>query len=140
MPKVAPDTPQYAVRFVVPGTGYFTYFGTDYDRGELLTLMGGQRDSRLIDLAYVELVSQDTRHLHAQCGVCGRWFVTEWMRDQHGRRRHQDRFGEELEVSAEMVFGGHVARVRDTTGDVEERRLMVEAPLNLDNTLANRKG
>jgi hypothetical protein len=141
MPKTStPDQPLFAVRFVVPGTGHFTYFGTDYDRGEIFALNGGPRDSRLVDLGYVMPVSKSEQHLQAQCGVCGKEFMTEQFRDHHGRRRHKDRFADELEVTEGMVTDMGTAGVRDTTGDAEERRLLQEAPLYLENTEASRRG
>lgn len=137
MPKAPSDQPLYAARFVVPGTGHFTYFGVDYDRGELLTLMGGMRDTRLIELGYVELVAKEAQHLQARCGECGKDFITEYMRDQHGRRRHRTRFGEDLDVMEGMATHMGAAAVRDTTGDREERQLMAEAPLYLEKTKAS---
>jgi hypothetical protein len=138
MPK-ASDQPIYAARFVVPGTGYLTYFGTDYDRGELLTLRGGTRDSRLLDMAYIVPVEKAEQHLVTQCGVCGKEFLNDYFRDEHGKRRHRNRFADDLEVSEGVVTHMGPASVRDTTGDAEEKRLMAEAPLHLENTLASRR-
>src|SRR5580765_1375181 len=131
MPKLT-DQPLHAVRFVVPGTGHFTYFGVDYDRGELVPLGGGARDSRLLDMAYVVPLDKSEHHLIAKCGECGKEFMSEYFRDQHGRRRHKDRFASDLEVEEGMLSHAGTASIRDTTGDAEERRLLAEAPLHLE--------
>jgi hypothetical protein len=138
MPK-ASETILYHARFVTPGDGTLTYHGMAYDQGQLLTLMGGARDEQLIRLGYVAVAEKEAVHLRAQCGVCGADFLNETMRDRHGRRRHRDRYGDELDVTEGMASHMGAAAIRDTTGDAEERRLLAEAPLYLEKTKASQQ-
>jgi hypothetical protein len=125
-------------RFTLPGQGYFTYKGTNYDRGQLLTLTGGPRDEQLERLGYVYPVPKGETHRQAQCGVCGQWFLTEEFREQHGRLRHRGRFADDdgLDVAAGMEGPAGGAALRDITGDAEERRMQQQYPLHLDRTRA----
>ena len=127
-------------RFVIPGQGSLTYRGTNYDYGELLTVANTPRDEQLVRLGYVYPTDPSERHLHAQCGVCEQWFLTEYYRDMHGRRRHQERFAsDDLEVGGGMAGPDGGTALRDITGDAEERRLMLENPLFLDKTKASQQ-
>jgi hypothetical protein len=135
------EAPRYHVRFVLPGQGSLTYRGSNYDYAELLTLAGTPRDEQLVRLGYVSPVDKAESHLHAQCGVCERWFLTEYSRDMHGRRRHQERFAEDdLEVGGGLTGPEGGTGLRDLTGDAEERRLMQENPLFLEKTKASQQG
>jgi hypothetical protein len=124
------------VKFAIPGLGYVTLYGKDYDRGELVQLSGGTHDEPLIRMEYVLPVRKEEMHRHAQCGVCEKWFVDERFRDQHGRLRHQNRFADDLDVAMGMNGPAGGAALRDTTGDAEERRMQQEYPLRLDRTKA----
>lgn len=136
----APDRTHW-VRFVIPGQGAMTYHGTDYDYGALLAIRGTPRDEQLVRLGFLAPLDQSEAHLHAQCGVCAHWFLTEYFRDMHGRRRHQQRFvGDDLDVAAGMAGPDGGAALRDITGDAEERRLMQENPLFLEKTKASQQG
>ena len=130
------------VRFVVPGQGSFTYRGTNYDYGELIMLGSSPRDEQLVRLGYVYAIDTTEAHLHAECGVCERWFLTEYYRDMHGKRRHNQRFAsdDDLDVAAGMAGPDGGAALRDITGDAEERRLMQENPLFLEKTKASQQG
>lgn len=132
-PKSTQDNPLYYARFVIPGTGYLTLFRVNYDQGEILTLMAGPKNAKLIDQGHIEILNPGSERHFAQCGVCGKWFISEYRRDEHGQRRHYDRFegGDDLEVAEGMMAHMGAAAVRDTTGDAEERRLMQEAPLKV---------
>lgn len=135
------EIPQFWVRFVIPGQGTLTYRGTHYDYGEILTMGTTPRDEQLVRLGYVYPADKAESHLHAECGVCGSWFLTEYYRDMHGRRRHQHRFGDDdLDVAAGMTGPDGGAALRDITGDAEERRLMQENPLFLEKTRASQQG
>jgi hypothetical protein len=139
-PKVTEDQPLYYARFVIPGTGRLTLFGVDYDQGEIFVLLAGPKNSKLIDQGHIEQLQPGSDHLYAQCGACERWFISEYRRDEHGKRRHGARFADEdLEVAEGMLAHHGAAAVRDTTGDAEERRLLAEAPLHLENTSAARR-
>ena len=138
MPSHQPDAP-YWVRFCVPGLGYFTYNGVNYDRGQLIALSGGPHDEQLVRMGYVGAVDASKSHLQAECGECSTWFVSEQFRDQHGRMKHRSRFQddrESLEVGAGMAGPAGGAALRDITGDAEERRMMQDMPLYLDKTAA----
>jgi hypothetical protein len=134
---VQTDQPMVWVRFTVPGLGFFTYHDTNYDRGQLMPLIGGPRDEQLQRMGYVQPAPKEESHLHAQCGVCGVWFVAEQFRDLHGRLRHSDRF-----APADIAIGGGMAgpdggtALRDVTGDAEERRMQQQYPLYMDKTRA----
>lgn len=129
-PKSTAESPLYYARFVIPGTGHLTLYQVDYDQGEILTLMAGPKNAKLIDQGHIEILNPGSERHFAQCGVCGKWFISEYRRDEHGIRRHRDRFGgDDLEVAEGMLAHVGSAAVRDTTGDAEERRLMQEAPL-----------
>lgn len=133
----APAAPLFWTRFSIPGLGYMTYNGVNYERGELLALTGGPHDEQLVRLGYVAAAPTSEAHLQAECGACGKWFKTEQFRDQHGRLKHHRRFQEsELDVTAGMEGPAGGAALRDITGDAEERRLMQEMPLYLDKTAA----
>ena len=132
--------PTHWTRFTLPGLGYFTYKGTNYDRGQLLTLTGGPRDEQLERLGYVYPAPKEDTYLHAQCGACGLWFLTESFRDQHGRLRHSGRFAEDLDIAVGMQGQDGGAALRDITGDAEERRMQQQYPLHLDRTKATLEG
>lgn len=132
------ETPMTWVRFSVPGLGYFTYHGTNYDRGQLMPLVGGPRDEQLLRMGYVQMAAKEESHLRAQCGVCGAWFLNEQFRSHHGNQRHSDRFAsDELELGGGMEGPrGDVAALRDVTGDADERRMQQQYPLYLERTKA----
>jgi len=131
---------QWWCRFTVPGMGYFTYKGTNYDRGQLLTLSGGPRDEQLERLGYVYRAPREETYLQAQCGVCQAWFLTEAFRDQHGRLRHRGRFADDLEIGGGMEGPQGGTGFRDITGDADERRMQAQYPLHLDRTKATLEG
>jgi hypothetical protein len=134
---IVQDPPQVWVRFTIPGLGFFTYHGVNYDRGQLMALIGGPRDEQLQRMGYVQPAPPEEKHLHAQCGSCGAWFLTEQFRDMHGRQRHSERF-----AAADLDIGGGMAgphggtALRDITGDAEERRMQQQYPLYLEKTRA----
>jgi hypothetical protein len=129
--------PIYWVRFSIPGLGYFTYHGTNYDRGQLMPLAGGPRDEQLVRMGYIELALKEEAYLQAQCGACGLWFLNEQFRDGHGRLRHRERFVEEdLAIGGGMEGPDGGAALRDVTGDAEEKRMQQQYPLYLDKTKA----
>lgn len=135
-----PPVATHWCRFVIPGQGTLTYRSVDYDYAELLTLATTPRDEQLVRLGYVYPIDKTESHLHAQCGVCERWFLTEYYRDMHGRRRHNQRFaGDDLEVGGGMAGPDGGAALRDITGDAEERRLMQDNPLFLEKTKASQQ-
>jgi hypothetical protein len=136
---VAKDVePMVWVRFTLPDTRVFTYYGTSYDRGQLFTLHGVPRDEQLLRMGFVSPVAKGEERLKTQCGVCGGWFLTEQFRDMHGELRHADRFQE----ARDLAIGGGMAgpdggtALRDVTGDAEERRMQQQYPLYLDRTKA----
>jgi hypothetical protein len=132
--------PQFWVRFTLPGLGYFTYRGQNYDRGQLLDLAGGPRDEQLERLGFVQRAPDGETYLQAECGACQTWFLTESFRDQHGRLRHRERFRDDLEIAPGMVGPDGGAALRDTTGDADERRMQQEYPLYLERTKATLEG
>jgi len=133
--------PSHWTRFTLPGLGYFTYKGTNYDRGQLLTLTGSPRDEQLERLGYVYPVPKGETYRQAQCGACGVWFLNEEFRDAHGRLRHRHRFeGDDLDVAAGMAGPAGGAALRDVTGDAEERRMQQQYPLHLERTRATLEG
>jgi len=145
MPSAAPakDTPLYWVRFQLPGLDTFTYWGDNYDRGQLLLLNGSAtqgRNEQLIRMQYIELTDPETRHLHAECGVCGAWFVSEYFLNLHGAKQHANRFRDDIEVAAGMQLGDDAAALRDVTGDSAERRMQQDFPLALEKTKATLEG
>lgn len=64
------------------------YAGQPLDAGELFTLQGLPNDEPLIRLGYAVLVDAKTKGL--RCRVCGREFVSENTRNQHGHRSHRE--------------------------------------------------
>lgn len=128
--------PLWWVRFTIPGLGFFTYHGVNYDRGQLMPMVGGPRDEQLQRMGYVQPALKEEAHLRAQCGPCGLWFLTEQFRDMHGKLRHSDRFESDLDISGGMEGPDGGAAVRDVTGDAEERRMQQQYPLYLDRTRA----
>lgn len=132
-----PATLTHWARFVLPDVKFFTYYGSNYDRGQLMALVGGPRDEQLTRMGFVEVALQANAHLRAQCGVCGQWFLTEQFRDMHGDLRHSDRFAPtDLDIGGGMYGPDGGAALRDTTGDADERRMQQEYPLRLDRTKA----
>jgi hypothetical protein len=132
-----PVTPTHWMRFVIPDLKCTTYHGINYDRGELLTLVGGPRDEQLTRMGFIERARPEEAHHHAQCGVCGKWFLTEQFRDQHGETRHSDRFAPpDLAIGGGMDGPDGGAALRDVTGDAEERRMQQQYPLYLEKTKA----
>jgi len=123
-------------RFTIPGSSFFTYRGANYDRGQLLELVGGPRDEQLERLGYVQRASSEELRVQAQCGVCGCWFLTEQFRDMHGRLRHSGRFQADLDIGGGMAGPDGGAALRDVTGDADERRMQQQYPLYLDKTRA----
>jgi len=99
------------------------YGGREIERGEIFRLQGMVNDAKLDRLGYVERVSSDAEI--AQCGPCGKWFVSEFYRSAHGRRQHPAR-GRELTPEEQ---------------DREQERLIdraeAETPLYLDKTAAS---
>lgn len=132
--------PRFWVRFTLPGTGSFTYRGTNYDRGQLIDLAGGPRDEQLERLGYVQRAPEGETYLQAACGACQAWFLNESFRDQHGRLRHRERFQDDLDIAAGMHGPAGGAALRDATGDAEERRMQQEFPLYLERTKATLEG
>ena len=131
------STMNHWVRFTVPGAGFFTYHGVNYDRGQLMPMIGGPRDEQLLRMGYVQPAMKEEAHLRAQCGVCGCWFLTEQFREAHGRLRHSDRFrSDDLDIVGGMDGPDGGAALRDVTGDAEERRMQQQYPLYLDRTKA----
>jgi hypothetical protein len=129
--------PTHWMRFVIPDLKFTTYHGVNYDRGELLCLAGGPRDEQLTRMGFLEPARPSEAHLHAQCGVCGKWFLTEQFRDQHGEDRHADRWAEDhLAIGGGMDGPDGGAALRDVTGDAEERRMQQQYPLYLERTKA----
>ena len=129
---------QYFVRWVQPEVRTFTYFGADYDQGQLIVLQHPQKDEQLLRLGFLALVTEAQRI--CQCGSCGAHFRDELTRDGHGRRRHKDRFTRDpLDVAVTMASPAGDVVLHDVTGDADERRLMTETPLYLDQTVASRK-
>jgi hypothetical protein len=125
------------VRFTIPGLGFFTYHGTNYDRGQLMAMMGGPRDEQLQRMGYVQPAPKEEEYLRAQCGECGAWFLNEQFRDAHGRLRHSARFTQDdLAIGGGMEGPDGGAALRDVTGDAEERRMQQQYPLYLDKTRA----
>jgi hypothetical protein len=139
-PPMADESPKVWIRFTLPGAGFFTYRGQNYDRGELMTLTGGPRDEQLERLGYVQPAPPGEAHLRAECGVCPRWFLTEQFRDAHGRLRHRERFHDDLAIAAGMDGPEGGAALRDVTGDAEERRMQQEYPLYFERTKATLEG
>jgi hypothetical protein len=135
-----PPRPQFWVRFTLPGAGYFTYRGTNYDRGQLMDLAGGPRDEQLERLGYVQRAPEGETYLQAECGACQTWFLNESFRDQHGRLRHRERWQDDLDLAAGMHGPAGGAALRDTTGDADERRMQQEYPLYLERTKATLEG
>lgn len=134
---IVDETPMWWTRFTIPGLGFFTYHGTNYDRGQLLPMAGGPRDEQLQRMGYVQPALKEERHLRAQCGECGNWFLTEQFRDAHGRLRHSERFREDdLAIGGGMEGPDGGAALRDVTGDAEERRMQQQYPLYLEKTKA----
>jgi hypothetical protein len=132
-----PDTPLFWTRFTIPGLGFFTYHGTNYDRGQLMPLVGGPRDEQLVRMGYVQPAAKEEAYLQAQCGVCGAWFLNEQFREAHGRLRHSDRFASsDLDIGGGMDGPDGGAALRDVTGDAEERRMQQQYPLYLEKTKA----
>lgn len=124
-------------RFVLPDVKFFTYYGTNYDRGQLMALVGGPRDEQLTRMGFIEVALTANAHLRAQCGVCGCWFLTEQFRDMHGKLRHSDRFADaDLDIGGGMQGPDGGAALRDVTGDAEERRMQQQYPLYLDRSRA----
>jgi hypothetical protein len=131
------DPPTFWVRFTVPGLGFFTYHSVNYDRGQLMTMIGGPRDEQLQRMGYVQPAPKEEAHLRAQCGVCGADFLTEQFRDHHGRARHSDRFAPaELDIGGGMAGPDGGTALRDITGDADERRMQQQYPLYMDRTKA----
>jgi hypothetical protein len=135
-----PSRPRFWVRFTLPGAGYFTYRGANYDRGQLIDLAGGPRDEQLERLGYVQRAPEGETYLQAACGACQAWFLNESFRDQHGRLRHRERFQDDLDIAAGMHGPAGGAALRDATGDADERRMQQEFPLYLERTKATLEG
>jgi hypothetical protein len=133
-------SPIYWTRFTIPGLGFFTYHGTNYDRGQLMPMVGGPRDEQLQRMGYVQPAPKEEEYLRAQCGECGAWFLNEQFRDAHGRLRHAARFADDLAIGGGMDGPDGGAALRDVTGDAEERRMQQQYPLYLDKTRATIEG
>ena len=131
------ETPMWWTRFTIPGLGFLTYHGTNYDRGQLLPMLGGPRDEQLQRMGYVQPAPKEETYLRAQCGECGAWFLNEPFRDGHGRLRHSARFAPaDLDIGSGMDGPDGGAALRDVTGDADERRMQQQYPLYLQKTKA----
>lgn len=74
---------RYYARRPVPGYG-----GEELDQGQVLTLGGFVNDEKLVRLGYLQPFNGgDT----ARCRLCGKEFVDQRSRQQHGDFRHVDR-------------------------------------------------
>jgi hypothetical protein len=134
---ISETQPMFWVRFTIPGLGFFTYHGTNYDRGQLIPMIGGPRDEQLLRMGYVQPAAKEEAHLRAECGVCGVWFLNEQFRDMHGRLRHSDRFAPaDLDIGGGMNGPDGGTALRDITGDAEERRMQQQYPLYMEKTRA----
>jgi hypothetical protein len=103
------------------------------DQGQVVELAGVVNDEVLTRLGYFDRVQVHLRAL-TQCGECGASFISDQMRDRHGRLRHGTR-----ERSLEMRAAGAGGMYADTAGEAEERRLEQEAPLYLDKSQGNHR-
>jgi hypothetical protein len=134
------EPPTYWARIITPGTDCLTLYGHSYDRGELLTLPDVTGNEAFMRLDFVMLAPADKAYLRAECGVCGHWFLNERFRDQHGVKRHRQRYADDLDMAVTMHGPEGGAALRDTTGDVDDRRQWVEYPPNLERSKASQQG
>jgi hypothetical protein len=135
-----PEPPTYWARIITPGTDCLTLYGQAYDRGELLTLPDVTGNEAFMRLDFVMLAPPDKAYLRAECGVCGHWFLNERFRDQHGAKRHGQRYADDLDMAVAMHGPSGGAALRDTTGDMDDRRQWVEYPPNLERSKASQQG
>ena len=133
---------KYYVRFAAPTLSYEDLV---LERGQVFVLRGMVNDEKLARLGYIQPVPRKSRI--ARCGVCQADFVDEAMLNEHGRRTHISRFsahsmrpvsGESF-IDGGATYGDGGAVYEDTEGDRESERMMAEAPLFLDKTLASRR-
>lgn len=114
----------------------FDYAGYSYERGETIRMGGFRNDEKLIRLGFVAEFKVEPRY---ECGVCGKKFTEEIMRDEHGRAKHRRRFEDDIFApSGPLDLNGQPNMFVDVEGDKEEERLQVVAPLYLDKTEASR--
>lgn len=70
--------------------GPFGYMGAQLDRGELLVLnRSAGNNTKLIDMGF--LVPIEDGDEPVQCGECGKYFLTDTMRTEHGNWRHRSK-------------------------------------------------
>lgn len=100
------------------------YGGTDYDRGQCMTLRKLKNDEKLTRLGYIAEFAIDT--VLKQCGECGEWFIDEGSRAGHFQTRHQE--ARELTPMEE-----------DQKLDEDERQINEVAPVFFDKTKATRE-
>lgn len=114
----------------------FDYAGVSLDRGQLLGLAGARNDQKLDRLGYIVALRKSDQRF--PCRKCPAQFVDLNTLNAHGTKRHSDR-----ELKAEVPYSPRGATVDDNLAETQaferEQRQMDEiAPLNLDNTAANR--
>jgi hypothetical protein len=118
----------------------FGYAGKNYDRGQIIELIGAPNDEKLLRLGYIsELKEKSPRIL--ECGECGAKFLEDSARVAHGRRHHPARERiPEMVPAVTSPLGDDPRVFVDTDGDREERRRMESTPLYLDKTQASIRG
>jgi hypothetical protein len=104
---------RYYARRPIPGYG-----GQELDQGQILTLGGFRNDEQLVRLGYLQPFGGSETYA---CRLCGRHFVDQRSRQQHGDYRHVER-----------------ALTPAQQDDREERRLADAPAPFLDQTAASR--
>jgi len=129
----------------------FGYAGSQFDREQIIRLVGQVNDEKLVRLGYVAELPVDAAR-GAECRHCPATFVSQSARDAHGRKRHSQpdrpempgRQRGESEDDFELRRDAFLAEARafedatDHETEREERQLNETAPLYLDKTAASR--
>lgn len=122
----------------------FGYAGKNYDRGQVIELIGAPNDEKLLRLGYVSVLKEKSPRI-LECGECGAKFLEDSARVSHGRRHHphRERLPEMVPASLSplgQLPPGEPEVFLDTEGDREDRRRMEDTPLFLDKTQASIRG
>lgn len=76
--------PTHYMRRIMEGQ---SYAGRLYDVGQVMELVGGGNDDKLIRLGYIAEVPKNAELV--QCGQCGAEFIETQFRTMHGNKRHR---------------------------------------------------
>lgn len=124
----AGETPGFYVRHV----SYANHGGTPVDHGQLIHLLGGVNEEKLLRIGYI---APHDNSDPVVCGECGAMFISDMYRTMHGNKRHRpqvvwvDPASRDEADAKEFKRGDRLAplHLENTTGDKAELKEAVNA-------------